>query len=409
MPPPGSAPVPIPMHQLCMEKIAMAKVVVRKRKTAGKASKPTSKTRRVTSKVSAEGTIDLVFTFDTTGSMYPCLTQVRRYIAKIIDYLFANIPNLRIGIIAHGDHCDGKKIVTVLDLTNNKDALKEFVLKVPSTNGGDSDEAYEFVLNRARTMSWTAGKNKALVMIGDANPHKVGYRYGSYVNDLDWENEAALLLEAGIKVIPVQALANRWANNFYDGLSAISGMPKIELEQFADINDVIMALCMSRAGKIVEFEKTLEKRGSVSYSVLKAVDVLSGRKARTRKVSAHSKYAVHPSRFQVLDVDDDCDIKGFVIANDLAFKKGRGFYEFTKPETIQNYKEVVLQDRNTGEMFTGDKAREIAGIPIGVTARVKPEALKKYRVFVQSTSVNRKLIGGTKFLYEVEEWKDLAL
>ena len=54
------------------------------------------------------------------------------------------------------------------------------------------------------------------------------------------------------------------------------------------------------------------------------------------------------------------------------------------------------------QTFSGDKAREIAGIPIGVTARVKPEILKKYQVFVQSTSYNRKLIGGTKFLYEVE-------
>jgi hypothetical protein len=27
-------------------------------------------------------------------------------------------------------------------------------------------------------------------------------------------------------------------------------------------------------------------------------------------------------------------------------------------------------------------------------------------VFVQSTSYNRKLIGGTKFLYEVEDWDE---
>ncbi len=352
---------------------------------------------------SGGGTIDLLFTFDTTGSMYPCLTQVRRNVAKLIDYLFDRIPGLRIGIIAHGDHCDGDKIMTILEMTNNREALRNFVLKVPATNGGDYDEAYEFVLHRARTMNWSAGKNKAVVMIGDARPHKVGYRYDDYTNDLDWKNEAALLLEAGIPVIPVQALGNSSSDSFYDGLAKISGMPKLELDQFSDINDIIMALCMSRAGKIIEFEKTLEKRDNVSYSVLKAVDVLSGRKARAKKKSKHAMDAVHPSRFQILTIDGDCSIQEFVEANGLTFGKGRGFYEFTKPETVQDYKEVIIQDRETEEMFSGNKAREILGIPVGATAKVKPEHLAKYRGFIQSTSYNRKLKGGTSFLYEVDD------
>jgi hypothetical protein len=41
---------------------------------------------------------------------------------------------------------------------------------------------------------------------------------------------------------------------------------------------------------------------------------------------------------------------------------------------------------------------------MGASVRIKPSNLEKYSVFVQSTSANRKLIGGTKFLYEVEDW-----
>ena len=37
--------------------------------------------------------------------------------------------------------------------------------------------------------------------------------------------------------------------------------------------------------------------------------------------------------------------------------------------------------------------------------RLKPADLPDYMVFVQSTSYNRKLIGGTKFLYEVDAEK----
>jgi hypothetical protein len=41
---------------------------------------------------------------------------------------------------------------------------------------------------------------------------------------------------------------------------------------------------------------------------------------------------------------------------------------------------------------------------MGATVRIKPSNLEKYIVFVQSTSANRKLIGSTRFLYEVEDW-----
>ena len=50
--------------------------------------------------------IDVCITFDTTGSMYPCLTQVRRSVEQTVGRLFRDIPDLRIAIIAHGDYID---------------------------------------------------------------------------------------------------------------------------------------------------------------------------------------------------------------------------------------------------------------------------------------------------------------
>ena len=55
--------------------------------------------------------------------------------------------------------------------------------------------------------------------------------------------------------------------------------------------------------------------------------------------------AVNPARFQVLDVDERCDIKTYVQRNGLIFKTGRGFYEFTKAEKVSDKKEVVLVDK----------------------------------------------------------------
>lgn len=94
-------------------------------------------------------------------------------------------------------------------------------------------------------------------------------------------------------------------------------------------------------------------------------------------------------------------IADFVRANGLTFNTGRGFYEFTKRVKVQATKEVIVRDNANGDFFTGDKAREILGIPVGEDANVSPMPNDRYTGFVQSTSNNRKLIGGTKFLYEV--------
>ena len=92
--------------------------------------------------------------------------------------------------------------------------------------------------------------------------------------------------------------------------------------------------------------------------------------------------------------------------NSLLFKAGRGFYEFTKPEIISHKKEVVLIEKETGDMFTGKffsfailgkkfkkskkiNFRKTLGreacdlIGAGGAGRIKPAALKKWRVFVQ--------------------------
>lgn len=349
-------------------------------------------------------TIDLVFSYDTTGSMSPAITQTRRHIKQTVDYLFTQIPNIRIGIISHGDYCDGPNWLSLLDLTTDKSKIINFINKAPSTGGGDADEAYEAVLNRARSLFWTARNNKALVLIGDANPHAVGYRYGNHTNRFNWRNEAKLLVETGVQIYPVQALGRSGSNGFYEELANISGTQKLELEQFQDVTNTILAICMSRADKLNEFADELESRHA-SPVIYDIVTILSGKKVKPKKKTENSKHAVHPSRFQILEVDSDIPIKDFVKANGLTFKTGRGFYEFTKLVKIQDYKEVVIQDKKTGEMFNGDKAREILGIPIGLTSKVKPEKLTQYRGFIQSTSNNRKLLSGTKFLYEVTDYE----
>jgi uncharacterized protein (TIGR02996 family) len=109
------------------------------------------------------------------------------------------------------------------------------------------------------------------------------------------------------------------------------------------------------------------------------------------------------ARFQVLEVDGDGPIKSFVQRNGLTFKAGRGFYECGRPETLPAHKALVLMDRQTGDYFGGTRARELLGRPGGGAARLSAATLARYAVFVQSSSANRKLARGTRFLYQTEE------
>lgn len=358
--------------------------------------------------------IDILFSFDTTGSMYPCLTQVRNKVSTTIKRLFKDIPNLRVGIIAHGDYCDRERAVTKFDFSDDEKAICKFVETVRATDGGDTPECYELVLHEARSLSWSAGKNKAVVMIGDDIPHPPSYRENT--KKLDWKNEAKLLVEAGIHVHAVQALARTHATKFYSDLADITGGCHLELHQFAHVTDMLMAICYKQSSpeQLQQYEEEVSKQGRMNRSVHQIFSTLLGRKM-TKSDSTFGKAvleSVHPSRFQVLDVDTDVDIAGFVRSEGLMFKTGRGFYQFTKPVEVQDHKEVILVDKKSGDMFSGKQARELLRLPKTGTVKIKPdvarEVLAKYTAFIQSTSNNRKLLGGTKFLYEVDDWDRAA-
>ncbi len=82
-----------------------------------------------------------------------------------------------------------------------------------------------------------------------------------------------------------------------------------------------------------------------------------------------------------------------------AYEPGRGFYELTKPETVQPKKNIAILDRKTKAIFGGDQARHVLGMPSGSNVKVKPGNHLDYSIFVESTSNNRKLVRGTTLLY----------
>jgi hypothetical protein len=347
--------------------------------------------------------IEVVFSFDTTGSMYPCLTQVRRNLKSTITRLLDEIPGILIGIIAHGDYCDADStyVTKHLNLSGDVDTICDFVQSVAPTGGGDAPECYELVLHEARSLSWSFSSTKVLVIIGDDIPHAPAQT----PQKLNWRKELDSLTESGITVYGIQALNRAHATPFYQELAHKSGGFHLNLDQFSYITDFFLSVCyqQSSSEQLQNYEQEIVSQGRMNRGLNQMFDTLLKRD-KSEKFEATDLRAVKPGRFQILSVDNDISIKAFVLENGLTFKVGRGFYEFTKTETIQATKEIVLMERKTGDLFAGDAARELLGLPMGETARIKPQNLEQYVVFVQSTSANRKLIAATKFLYEVEDW-----
>ena len=99
--------------------------------------------------------------------------------------------------------------------------------------------------------------------------------------------------------------------------------------------------------------------------------------------------------------DDGAELRKFVeTRTGKPLLKGSAFYELVKTEPkVQSYKKIVIRDRNSNAIYGGQAARQLLGLPSNVDIRLAPDKSKTYDIFIQSTSVNRKLAKGTQLLY----------
>lgn len=96
--------------------------------------------------------------------------------------------------------------------------------------------------------------------------------------------------------------------------------------------------------------------------------------------------------------NDGVQIRDFVEAQGNAFTKGCAFYQLAKTETVQDYKQLAIRDTQSGAVYSGFGARDMLGLPQAGEVKLAPGTHGQYEVFVQSTSVNRKLTEGTNVM-----------
>ena len=203
-----------------------------------------------------DGMLDMVIAFDTTGSMSAYINAVKTHVKELVPKLFSSNPDLRIGIVAFGDYCDMSsrdnfgKAYQVLDLTNDENKIIQFINEAQNTSGGDGDEFYELVIKKiTEETAWREGSTKAVLLIADAAPHKVGYSYRSIVSNaqIDWREEAKKASKLGIKfdTMTINPMYVEW----YKELSAMTNGVSVPFNNSGKTSQVIEAAALSRGGE----------------------------------------------------------------------------------------------------------------------------------------------------------------
>lgn len=117
-----------------------------------------------------------------------------------------------------------------------------------------------------------------------------------------------------------------------------------------------------------------------------------------KKTVASTLEPMDASKYRIFPVKTSGQIRDFVEAQGFHYRAGMAYYALTKRETIQARKQIIVVEKSTDKAYTGTEARHLIGLPDGKETRVAPDDNPEYDVYVQSTSVNRKLIAGTNAL-----------
>jgi len=169
-----------------------------------------------------------------------------------------------------------------------------------------------------------------------------------------------------------------------------------------DVNDFVRKTGV-HAGNVMgwsDIEKAAEEQ-SVGIQTYMGVRAQGGQSVSTFYVNAPSAKDIAKlptlTGAKIWNVDKEAVIKDFVESHNQVFAPGHSYYQLTKPESVQDYKKMVLTEKGSKEIKAN--VRDLLGLPTSGTVRVKPGNFANYDIFVESQSLNRKLVRGTRLIY----------
>lgn len=177
-----------------------------------------------------------------------------------------------------------------------------------------------------------------------------------------------------------------------------------EAKRFGFPKDNVAVWDATSARGVTEAGETV-RRATDTFMVNRAAGVRSSRAIFSTGADAVNAATIKAAAltplgwgtYVLVPVPEETTIKEFAEQAVGTYRAGSAYYQLMKAETIQGHKQLAIVAKKTGKVYTGDNIRNILGLP-DMHVRVKPDANPLYDIYVQSTSVNRKLIPGTKLL-----------
>ncbi|MFE6741861.1 vWA domain-containing protein [Streptomyces tubercidicus] len=155
---------------------------------------------------------------------------------------------------------------------------------------------------------------------------------------------------------------------------------------------------LEEAGQVIQqaTEKFMVGR-SQGIRGSRAVFSMGAESVNEETIKAAGLTPVNPSEYHLIPVSREAGIRDWVIECGHSFRTGCAFYQLSKSEKIQAQKRIAVLEKKTDRVYTGPEARALLGLP-DTEVRVKPDHNDDFTIFVQSTSVNRKLVPNTRLL-----------
>jgi len=116
--------------------------------------------------------LEIVFVFDSTGSMTRTIMDTKGTIVQMLDVLHTLVPDARIGLVAFRDRGRREEyLVRQVPLDLDYWRATNFVQFVVAEGGGDKPEDVRAGLRAAFTQKWRPNTRRVVVLAGDAPTH----------------------------------------------------------------------------------------------------------------------------------------------------------------------------------------------------------------------------------------------
>lgn len=202
----------------------------------------------------------------------------------------------------------------------------------------------------------------------------------------------------------LHSMLHKQSNNWTVAVFVPNQMGRFEAQKFGFPADNIAIWDATTAKGVTEVGATIT-RATDSFMTARATGVRGSKTLfsmgadtlNSGTLKAADLVPLKTGQFFLFDVDKPWAIREFVEEHGIAYTMGLAYYQLTKPELVQAGKSILVRNKVTGVIHSGANARAILGLP-NEEIRVRPEYNPEYDVFVQSTSVNRKLVPHTKLV-----------